>query len=365
MIGLGKSTRKLSLIAATAFVSLLLIVSIARVNAIVPPSITVTPSTFGSGATITVSGTGFPGGSTVLVWLDLYSSGNYVFGEPSTTVKASSTGAFSTNLAVGAVPVGTYSVDAAKVPPPFPTSMASTTVSVVDSSTLSAISSALASLSTSISNLQSDLDSSILSLQTHIDNSISAATSTITTELGSISTAISNFQSDIDSRLGTFHSGDTVSSLLYSIQSSLSTSSAAQVSSGSGECPLYLAFATTVKYVPTCFPGDVSVSFSKDSSVTLTVWLESCPDDTSWTSNTCSGNQLESGGHLDVNIQTGSSDSNTISNVFSCGAGTCGTGVQTVTFSSASFTITAGCGGLLNSCSADIVVLYSYTAVTP
>jgi hypothetical protein len=212
------------LLVASASIVLMVIASNAHVSAIVPPSVTATPSTFGSGAIITVSGTGFPSGSTVFVWLDFYSSGNYVFGEPSVTVKASGAGAFSTSFSVGDVPVGSYSIDAAKIPPPFPTSMASTPVNVVDTSTLGSISSAFSSLSTAISNLGSDVDTSFSNLQTHIDNSIATATSTITSQLGSIGSAISSLRSDFDNKLGTFSGGDTVASLLYKIESSSSNS---------------------------------------------------------------------------------------------------------------------------------------------
>ena len=353
-MGGTKKRQRIGLIAASTLVALGLIISSAPVLAIVPPSIKVTPSTFGSGASVTVTGTGFIAGRTVLVWLDFYSSGNYAIGEPSTTIKASSTGTFSATLNVGDVPVGSYSVDAAYAPPAFPTSLASTPVSVVDTSTLGAISSALATLSTDISNLKSDLDSSVLSLQTHIDGSISAATSTITGGLASLGTAISNLQSDLDSKLGAFNSGDSAASLLYSIQSSLSKGSTTKVSSGSGDCVVFAAFSSFG-----CV-GEFSASFSQDSSVTLTIWLESCPYGSS-----CSGNQLESGGSVNVNIETGAGATNSFENVFSCSVGTCGTGIQTLTFSAGSFSITGGCGGLTNTCSDDIVVLYSYTAISP
>lgn len=82
------------------------------VGAAVAQSLTVAPTSFGSGQTITISGTGFSAGGAVTVWFD--SDGDNVLdaGEPSTAVTANGSGAFSGATLVAKGSPGTYRVQA-------------------------------------------------------------------------------------------------------------------------------------------------------------------------------------------------------------------------------------------------------------
>jgi hypothetical protein len=287
------------------------------------------------------------------VWLDLYSSGSYSLGEPSATVKTSAAGSFSTSLNVGPVPVGSYQVDAAYTPPPFQTAVASAPVTVTDTSTLGAISSALSSISTAISNLKSDVDTSFSNLQSHIDSDISDATSTITN-------AISGLQTDIDSKLGVFSGGDTVASLLYnlqaqlsSVQTSLSALNLPTVTSGDGTCTL-----TTGGGEQDC----TIVGLSKDSSVTVSALIAGGNLESGASVLLCARPAGASGGPCNYSTP----DPLTVQ-IFSCGSGTCDELVQGYTgvLAGGEIGLELSCGGLTNTCNTPYTVQYTFAATTP
>ena len=80
-------------------------------------TLTVDPTSFGSGQTVTVNGTGFAAGGAVTVWFD--SNGNNALdsGEPSTTATANGSGAFKGASLVGVKGnPGTYMVEAGNPP---------------------------------------------------------------------------------------------------------------------------------------------------------------------------------------------------------------------------------------------------------
>jgi hypothetical protein len=331
----GAGFRGATLAAEISGIVLLVLMSVPVASAVNPPSISAAPSTFTSGATVTVSGSYFPTG-TVKVWLDLNGNGKLDGAEPYTTASPSS-GSFSADLAVGEISVGSYVIDAGS----GTSSEASTSVSVVDSSTLGAITAAVA-------NLESYIDTSVSTQLTAGFSSLSTQLSSMQTSLGS---AIFSLQSDIDYKLGTFNGGDSAASLLYSIQSQVSTSKGPTVTSTTGTCvaPLDTGGHTTLTHC-------AITNLPNDSAITLTMMIQ--------------GVSLEAGGS--VFVAWGHNGCNEYSceyfmqNTYSCDVGTCDEQSQTLILAGSTVVLTVGCDpGLTNSCSDPITVQYTLVAVGP
>lgn len=326
---------------ASVALAFILLLSSTHAFAAVPPSISATPSSFASGATVTVSGSGFSGG-TLKVWLDLFNDGRLDAGDPFVTVSGSG-GSFTTPLPVGAVPVGTYSIDAGS----GTSAAASTPVTVVDSATQGAISAAVATLEGDLAGLQSHVDTSLIGVQTHLDSTISDAASYVES---SIALQLAVLQSDLDTRLGTFNNGDSAASLLYAIDSKVSTSPAAVATSASGTCTAPLDNTGHTQFT-TC----TIMSLPADGAVTLSLQIQ--------------GPDFEAGGSVDLAWGepgcTFTSCAYFMESVIGCGAGTCHPQSITVNLAGGTVMLNVGCSGLGASCSDPITVEYTAVAVGP
>jgi hypothetical protein len=324
-------------LSGTVIIAMVLLISATyRASAIDPPSVVASPSSFTSGATVSVTGSGFAPGATLMVWLDINGNGQLDNGEPSVETSASSAGDFAVLLNVGAVPVGSYSIDAGQRHGNGADYNASTPVTVFDSSTLGAISSAVASLGADIGNVQTNLAGSV------------------STAVGGIQSSVSSLQSDIDTKLGKILSTD--SQVLSYLQGGVP-----QEYHGSGLC--VLSSANPDAGCDTSLGGDAGqIPFGTDSMVTLTVWIASCSG-----TPPCQPNQLEAGGSVAVTLTNGHAETDTFQPLYYCNYGTCsGQDIKTLTFSTANFKIHGGCdkGSYgTNSCSDNIEVFYSYSAL--
>jgi hypothetical protein len=318
----GKGPSKMLVLGDLAMGALLIFLMVGRTYAVGSPSVAVATPTFGSGATVSVTGTGFPPSTHVKVWLDLNLDGTLDKNDPSTMVMTDASGGFTVMLNVGAVPVGSYTIDAGR----GNAAEASTPVSVADVSTLAAISNAVVTLE---SNIGGSITTAISSIQSEI--------TTLTSDVGKIQGTDNQILFYLDGGVPQEYNGGGVC-----ILSSASVDAGCDTSLG-GE------------------GGQVPVG----GPVTLTVWIASCP-----TLTTCTPDQIEAGGQVSVTLTIVESGeyvhSNSYQPLYYCTYGTCiGQDIKTLTFSAANFQIHGGCytGAYgTNSCSDDIEVFYSWSA---
>jgi len=305
--------RPVTLSLFVVFVALVVLLSTTRVFGALPPSITATPSTFGDGTTVTVSGSGFTGGMNVRVWFDTNGNGVPDFGEPLVHVKASSGGTFSTSLPVSGVPDGAYRIYASPGIPLTAPPIASTPVTVEDATILGSFT---AALSSAVSTLESNLATQLASLQSDID-----------THLGDIESTLTG----IDNTVNSLPTADqVVQSYAQSGTCSLNPDNSLYYDAPPLACGFY-HIATTGN---TPWPEAV---------YTVTLSIESTG--------------LEAGASLWIGTGSAKID------VASCTAGTCNLDGFTTTVASPSVAIWASCGGPTDSCDTPIVVDYTIVAV--
>ena len=321
----GKPSTKLLL--GTFFVAAMLVaLAAAHAYAVDPPAITVATPSFGSGAAVTVAGSGFKSDSSVKVWLDLNANGKLDSGEPYVLATTDSSGGFSAVLDVGSVPVGSYSMDAGS----GNMADASVPVSVVDPSVL-----------TAITNAASNVES-------HFDGSLATA-------ISSVNSGVSSVQSELDSKLSSILGIDN--QILSYLNGGVP-----QEFRGGGVCILDSSSEDAGCDISLGDVGQVPVN----GVTTLTLWIASCSS-----TPPCTPNTIEAGGQVSVTLTIVDSHSHihtdTYQWLYSCTYGTCnGQDIKTLTFTAANFQIHGGCykGAYgTNSCSDNIEVFYSYSAL--
>jgi hypothetical protein len=293
---------KLELTLASAVVILLLVLSTTRALAALPPTISVTPNTFGNGTTIMVSGSGFTSGASVKIWFDTNGNGKLDSGEPETSATVAKDGTFSdVPLLVTGVADGNYFVDSG----PSTGALAQTQVTVDDPTILATLSGDLTALETSIE--------------------------------GSITT----FQTDVDGQLAGIEA--SLSSIQTTLNGLPSTDQVQQSYSVHGTCQLNPDNTEYGGYAVACGTFHIAGATWPEAVFTVTLSIESTG--------------LEAGGSVWVGTDAAKIDA------ASCTAGTCGLDGFTTTVASAGVSIWASCGGLTDSCDTAIVIDYSIVAV--
>ena len=311
------SDKRVQLAFFSSMMILVLLLSSVRVFGAVPPTLTASPNTFGNGATVMVSGSGFTQGTSIKVWFDTNGNGKLDNGEPEASVTVGSGGTFSgVPLLITGVADGGYFIDSG----PSSNAIASTPVTVYDPTILSGLSADLAQLQ---SELESNLATQLANLQSNI--------------LG----AISSFQSDVDSRLNGIQSSLTN---LQNTVNSLPSSSDVQQSYS-------IAHATCTLNPDNNFYGGNSYGCGS-FHITGNTWPEAVFTITMSIEST----GLEAG--ATVYIQTDSAKIDAAH----CDVGTCGLDGFTTTVASAGVSIWASCGGPTDSCDTPIVIDYSIVA---
>jgi hypothetical protein len=85
------------------------------ITACAPVQFCVNASTFGTGSIVTVAGSGFGAGTSVIVWLDTNGNARFDNKEPSVEFLTDGSGNFSAGLEINEVPVGAYMIQAGTV----------------------------------------------------------------------------------------------------------------------------------------------------------------------------------------------------------------------------------------------------------
>lgn len=219
-------------IISAAIISLFILsmFSIAVPLVLAQPSLILTPNSGPSGTIVTIAGNGFTAYTYYRVYFDTNNNAGYNYGEPYRTVRADSTGAFTTTLTIPSVPSGTYYIRADAYPYTAPAIASAPFIvrtvweELLDiQDEISDIENKLdvatrwvsdADLSSAVSNITSAIDSAKNDILAAVDD----AKTDILSALSSVKSNITKAIADLDTKLGTFTGTDTVASLLYSIK---------------------------------------------------------------------------------------------------------------------------------------------------
>ena len=312
--------RRLFLTAASFFALLIMVFSVTRVFAAIPPTLTANPNVFGNGTTVMVSGSGFTSGNSVKIWLDTNGNGKLDNGEPSTSATVAGDGTFTNApLLVTGVANGVYSIDSG----PSTGDIAQVSVTVTDPTILTALTADLASLK---SDLEGNFATQLAALQTHLDGEIAALQADLDGQLSSIQSSLSSIQNSVNNLP---NSGQVQQS--YSI---------------SGKCSLNPdnSFYGGDSYA--CGTFHISTGYNNpwpEAVYTVTMSIESTG--------------LEAGATVWIGADSAKIDA------AHCDVATCGLDGFTTTVASTGVSIWASCGGPTDSCDTPIVIDYTIVGV--